>query len=69
MEIWLCRRILSISWSAHITNPEVLRKMKIEMEVTNTVKIRKLYYLGHLMRNEQRFYVLQSIIQGKVLGK
>ena len=33
------------------------------------VKIRKLQYLGDLMRNEQRFYLLQSILQGKVLGK
>ena len=33
------------------------------------MKIRKLEYLGHLMRNEQRFYLLQSILQGKVLGK
>ena len=40
-----------------------------DSEVINTVKIRKLQYLGHLMRNEQRFYLLQSILQGKVLGK
>ena len=38
-------------------------------QVINTVKIRKLQYLGHLMRNEKRFYLLQSILQGKVLGK
>ena len=44
---------------------DVLRKMKKDREVINTVEIRKLQYLGHLMRNEQRFYLLQ----GKVLGK
>ena len=27
-EMWFYRRILSISWTAHITNVEVLRKMK-----------------------------------------
>ena len=30
------------------------------------MKIKKLQYLGRLMRNEQRFYILQSILQGKV---
>ena len=45
--------------TAHVTNVEVLRKMKKDREVINTVKIRKLQSLGHLMRNGQ----------GKVLGK
>ena len=51
VKMWLYHRILSISWIAHITNVEVLRKMKKEREVVNTVSIRKLQYLGHLMRN------------------
>ena len=37
--MWLYSRILSISWTAHTTNVEVLRKMKKEREVINTVKI------------------------------
>ena len=67
--MWLYHRILNISWTAHITNVEVLRKMRKERVVIKTVKIRKLQYQGHLMRNEQRFYLLQSILQGQVLGK
>ena len=50
--MWLYRRILCTSWTALITNVEVLKKMKNEREVINTVKIRKFQYLGHLMRNE-----------------
>ena len=50
-------------------NVEVLRKIKKDREVINTVKKRKLQYLGHLMRNEQRFYLFKSILQRKVLGK
>lgn len=42
--------------------------MDKEMEVVNTVKDRKLQYLGHIMRNENRFHILQSILQRKVLG-
>ena len=47
--MWLYRRILSISWTVHTTNIEVLRKMKKDREVVTTVKIRKLQYLGHLI--------------------
>ena len=53
--------------TAYITN--LLRKIKKVREVINTVRIRKLQYLGHLMSDEQRFYLLKSILQGKVLGK
>ena len=59
--MWFRRRILSVSWIAHIPNVDALRKMKKGRKVNNAGKIRKLQYLGHLMRNEQRFYLLQSI--------
>ena len=35
-ETWLYRRILTISWTAHITNIKVPRKIKKEREVTHT---------------------------------
>uniref|UniRef100_A0A8D8SMX4 Craniofacial development protein 2 n=1 Tax=Cacopsylla melanoneura TaxID=428564 RepID=A0A8D8SMX4_9HEMI len=67
-EMWLYRRILRIPWTAKVTNKDVLRRMKKEMEVLNTVKVRKLQYLGHIMRNENRYFLLQNSIQGKVYG-
>ena len=35
---------LSISWTAHVTNVEVLRKTKKEREVINTEKVRTVSY-------------------------
>lgn len=67
-EMWTYRRILKISWVDRVTNDEVLRKMKKEKEVLNTIKIRKLQYLGHVMRGE-KYVLLQIIIQGKIVGK
>ncbi|KAH1004441.1 hypothetical protein HUJ05_005253 [Dendroctonus ponderosae] len=62
------RRILKISWKDHVTNSEVLRRIAKEKEVVNTGKIRKLQYLGHIMRND-KFHLLRTILQGKeVLG-
>lgn len=43
--------------------------MKKEKEVLNTVKSSKIQYLGHIMRNESRFHLLQAILQGKVFGR
>ncbi|MDK1801117.1 hypothetical protein LRR74_28510, partial [Klebsiella pneumoniae] len=67
-EMWTYRRILRISWVSRITNKEVLRRMGKEKEIIDTVKIRKLQYLGHVMRGE-RYTLLQTIIQGKIQGK
>ncbi|KAI5732349.1 hypothetical protein M8J77_025368 [Diaphorina citri] len=35
----------------------------------NIIEIRKLQYLGHIMRNETKYSLLQLIIQGKIDGR
>lgn len=67
-ELWAYRRILKISWVQKVTNDEVMRRMKKEREIINTMKIRKLQYLGHVMRGE-RYRFLQEIMQGKIQGQ
>lgn len=68
-ELWLYRRILRISWKDKITNVEVLRRMNKEQELMKTIKCRKLQYLGHIMRNRDRYNLLQEILQGKINSK
>lgn len=68
-EMRLYRRMMRISWTEHITNEEVLRRMNKQKEIVNTIKIRKLQYLGHIMRNDSRYSLLQTIIQGKIDGR
>lgn len=68
-EMWCYRRILRISWVDHVTNNEVLRRMGRECEITAIIKKRKLEYLGHIMRNEERYGFLQLVLQGKVYGR
>ena len=60
IEMWTYRRILKISWVSRITNIEVLNRMSKEKEVINTIEIRKLHYLGHVMKGE-RYTLLQTI--------
>lgn len=67
--MWLYRRILRISWVDRVTNETLLERMEKEKEVMKTIKRRKLEYLGHIMRNDNKYKLLKSILQGKVVGK
>ncbi|CAG9837549.1 unnamed protein product, partial [Diabrotica balteata] len=67
--MWIYRRILKISYVDHFTNVEVLQRMRKEKEVLNLVKQRKLEYLGHVMRNEEKYQIFQLVMQSKVFGR
>ena len=67
-EIWLYRRILRIFYVDRVTNEEVLLRLLKQTELNTEVKIRKLQYLGPIMRGT-RYQMLQVIIQGKIVGK
>lgn len=64
-EMWLYRRILKMPRTARITNREVLNRMHIERQIMSAIKRRNLEYLGHVMRNQHRYSLLQSIMQGR----
>ena len=67
-EMWCYRRVWRISWTERVTNEEVLRRMGVSCEIVNTIKRRKLEYLGHIMRGP-KYALLQLIVQGKISGK
>ena len=57
-EVWLYRRILRISYVDRVTNEEVLLKLSKLTALNTEVKIRKLQYLGHIMKGT-RYQMLQ----------
>lgn len=67
-EMWCYRRMLRIPWVDKVSNEEVLRRMNKAKEISNTIKRRKLEYLGHVLRGD-RYNILKLIIQGKIKGK
>jgi len=67
--MWLYRRILRISWVDRVTNETILERMGKEKVVMKMIKRRKLEYLGHIIRNDKKYKLLKSILQGKVFGK
>lgn len=67
--MWIYSRVLKISWCNHITNINVLKRMNKELEIEETIKSRKLQYLGHVMRHPEKYNLLNLIILGKIVGK
>ena len=52
-EMWtLLRRMLKISWKSKISNERVLLMAKTRREIIRIVKVRKLSYFGHIVRQD-----------------
>ena len=65
-EMWVYRRVLTISWTEKITNEEVLRRMGTGREIVRQFKTRKLQDLGHLIRHNS---TQLQLIEGKIEGR
>lgn len=42
---------------------------KRPLELMNTIKAHKLDYLGHIMRKEERYGLVQTILEQKIFGR
>ena len=49
-EMWVYRKMLRISYTDHVTNEEVLRRVGEKRSFLKTIHQRKLQYFGHLTR-------------------
>ena len=67
-EMWIYRRLLKISWVDQVTNDEVLRRVGKNRVLLLNIKKRKLEYFGHVMRNPEKYQILQLAMQGKIYG-
>lgn len=67
-EMWIMRRMLKISWTEHVSNETVLRRMNADREILGIVKRRKTSYLGHIYRS-RRYEFLKLIMEGKIEGR
>ena len=63
--IWLMRRMLRISWTEHIKNETVLRRMNADREILGIVKRRKTSYLGYIYRGS-RYEFLRLIMEERL---
>jgi hypothetical protein len=63
--MWQWRRIEKISWTDRVRN-EVLHKIKEESSVLRTVKRRKAYRIGYVLR---RYCLLKHVSEGEIDGR
>jgi hypothetical protein len=55
-----------ISWTDRVRNEEVLHRVKEERNILSTIKRRKDYWIGHILR---RNCLLKHLIEGKLEGR
>lgn len=67
-EMWCYRRMLRISWMQKISNEKVLQRVGETRALLQTIKRKKVAYLGHVLRND-KYQLLQLIMMGKIKGK
>jgi hypothetical protein len=64
-EMWWWRRMEKISWTDHVRNEEVLRRVKEERNILHTIKRRTANWIGHILR---RNCLLKHVIERKLEG-
>ena len=66
-ELWCCRRLLRVPWTARRSNQSILKEINPEYSLEGLMLKLKLQYFGHLMR---RVYSLEkTLMLGKIEGK
>ena len=66
-ELWCCRRLLRVPWTARRSNQSILKEISPEYSLEGLMLKLKLQYFGHLM---QRADSLQkTLILGKIEGR
>jgi hypothetical protein len=63
--MWCWRRVEKVSWTDHVRNEEVLRRVKEQRNILPEISKRKANWIGHILR---RNCLLQQVIEGKIKG-
>ena len=64
--MWIWRKMEKISWTAKVSNSEVLNQVKENSCIINTINQRKRRWLGHVLRHD---VLLRDILEGRMTGK
>ena len=54
-----------ISWTDHVTNEDVLLRVKEQRNILHEIRKRKANWIGHILR---RNCLLQQVIEGNIIG-
>ena len=66
-ELWCCRRLLRVPWTAKISNQSILKEISPECSLEGLMLKRKLQYFGHLMWRADSLE--NTLMLGKIEGR
>jgi len=61
-EMWIWRKMEKISWTAKVSNSEVLNRVNENRCIISTINERKRRWLGHVLRHD---VLLRDILEGR----
>ena len=65
-EMWIWRRMEKISWTEHITNEEVLKRVDESRSLLQVIRERQHKWIGHILRGDS---MLTMILEGRLKGR
>ena len=66
-ELWCCRRLLRVPWTARRSNQSILKEFSPGYSLERLMLKLKLQYFGHLMRRTDSFE--KTLLLGKIEGR
>ena len=66
-ELWCCRRLLRVPWTARRSNQSILKEINPEFSLEGLMVKLKLQYFGHLTRRTDSFE--EILMLGKIEGR
>ena len=66
-ELWCCRRLLRVPWTAGRSNQSILKEISPEYLLEGLILKLKLQYFGHLMQRTDSFE--KTLMLGKIEGR
>ena len=66
-ELWCCRRLLRVHWTARRSNQSILKEISPGCSLVGLMLKLQLQYFGHLMRRADSFE--KTLMLGKIEGK
>ena len=66
-ELWCCRRLLRVSWTARRSNQSILKEISPGCSLEGMMLKLKLQYFGHLMRRADSFE--KTLMLGSIEGR
>jgi len=65
-EMWISRKMEKISWTAHVSNEEVLCLVQEQRSLLQVIKQRQANWIGHVLRHD---CLLKTVLERKIEGK